>query len=294
MHKLSNNLQAIIWMVISCFWFSLLSAIIRHLSETLNPYVIVSLRNLFAIVLILLWIVIKDRGHFSFPRTKIAKLHNYRAIAGMLSMFLWVYGISVIPLTQAVALDYTAPLFTVLLAVIFLKEKLNNTQLVALFIGFVGAMIIIRPGTDDFHIGAIASLAANFLYAVSVIFYKKIIVDEDNITTVFFTWLFMFFFCIPFMVYYWQTPSLNDVLWLILAAQVSNFLFIAIANAFRKVDLAVVMPFEFTALIFTTFLAYFIFDEIINKWTIIGAIIVLSGTSIALHKEMKRRDQTFT
>ena len=144
--KLSNKSQGIAWAIISSFWISIMLCIVRYVSEYYNSYVIVFWRLLFSLLFMMPWVV---RNGVGALKTERINLFLFRAVVGIVAMLIWFYALGMMPLPQATALSFTGPIFTTIAAIIVLKERPGIYRISAILIGFIGVLIIIRPGVSD-------------------------------------------------------------------------------------------------------------------------------------------------
>lgn len=284
--KLSNNSQGILYAICSCLLASILIALVRHLTAEFHVFFIVMLRNFFGLMFFVPQIL---KDHNKIFRTNKLNLHVFRSFNGLISMFIWFYVISVLPLSEAVSISFVMPILTTVVAIIFLKEKVKSNSWVASFFGFVGILIILRPGFRDLNISHLCALISVLLWVVSNILIKIMTKTEKPQSIVAYMSLIMFVCSVPFSLPYLQPLGVYDLLLFALLGLISNLLHICISSSYAKVDLAVVQPFDFTRLIFTAIISYFVFGEIIDFWVIIGSLVILFGVIIVLPKPKMRK-----
>ncbi len=225
-------------------------------------------------------------------RTKNLKLHLFRNINGLIGMLLWFYAITLIPLPEAVSITFTVPIITTFAAMFFLKEKVSKNIWIALFIGFIGILIIIRPGFRDFNFAYFLTILATFSWAISNILVKKMTATDKPETIVAYMTFIMLIVSIPFGLMQIKPVSPADLAWLAALGLFSSLSHIAMSSAYSKADLNIVQPFDFTRLVFISIIAYFAFDEIIDLYSVIGAIIIMFGTIFVAPKKNKVYNNT--
>lgn len=260
----------------ACLSLSVLAAIIRHVSANVNIVFISAALNIIAFPMLIPW-SISERVWF--PKTRALKLYTTRAIIGTTTLLLWAWGISLIPLVHVTSINFTAPLFTAALAVFFFREKMSGKNMLALVLGFAGALIIIRPFTDAFQVGSLIILFQAILRASVNLVIKKLTRIESYQSIVFYTTFLAAVLSVPLLALSWQEITTNDLYWLIAMGMISVIYQFSLAHAYSRADLVVLMPFDFTALIFTSIIAYMAFGQILDIWTVIGAIIII-GSSV--------------
>lgn len=284
--NMAPEMQGIIYMISGAFWFTSMTAIVRHLSAEMHPFQVVFFRNAFALMFLLPWLC--KVGVKSLNTTRMG-LYLWRGCNGFVAMLLWFSALAAIPLPAAISLSFTAPLFTVLAAMFFLKEKVGVHRLVALAIGFLGTLIILRPGGAGFQASFMLALAASSLWAISNIIIKRLTATESPQSIVFYMTLVMTPLSLPFALYYWQPITLTQYGWLLLLGFVSNLAQISISHAYGKADISILQPFDFLRLIFASIIAYFAWGEVIDRWTLLGAVVIMTSTLYITHREARIR-----
>ena len=278
----SQDAQAISWMVINCFWFAIMTAMIRYISAEIHPFMIVFFRQIGALLIMTPWFFKQKMEVFTTERHK--GIHFARALAGLAAMELWYYSISILPMPDAVALSFTTPLLTLVAAVLFLKEKVNYRKWIGLFTGLLGTLIILRPGTGVFQPEALLVVLTALCWAASNTLIKFLSQKDTPQTIVFYMTLFMLPLSLPFALMEWQTPTFIQLLWLLGIGAISHISFICLSTAIAKADISVVLPFDFTKLVFVSIIAYAIFDEIVDIWIITGSMVIIASAVYASRK----------
>jgi S-adenosylmethionine uptake transporter len=157
----------------------------------------------------------------------------------------------------------------------------------SLIIGFIGVLIIIRPGFRDLGLGYLLALLTPFVWAISNILTKQMVKTEKPESITFYLSFVMFILSIPFAAPYLKPISWVDFLWLSMLGLISNASYIANAICYSKVDISVVQPFDFSRLIFTVIISYFAFDEKVDLMMLIGAVVILGGSLLVIPRKSK-------
>lgn len=273
-------------MLINGFWFSVMTNLVRFTSLEISVFMIVFLRNIFSLPMVATWLYKPGR---EVLKTKHIKLHAIRGFVAITAMSLWFFSVSKMNIPEAVALSFTTPLFTAIIAVLILKEKIGIHRTAALFIGFAGVLLITRPDAANLNFFTITVLITTVLWAISNTIAKKASKEDSPKTIVFYLTLFMIPPSIPLAVFFWETPSFYEVSLIAVIALVSNLSHLALSNALSKTDITVVLPFDFNRLIFSSIFAYFLFADKLTFWTIIGALIILTSSVYIAYRESKRK-----
>lgn len=268
------------WMLCSSAAFSLMSTLVRLLSQTaaLSAGQIVCLRCALTLVLLLPALLL---SRFDLLRTQRLSGHVGRGLIGSVGMFLWTYSLTILPVTQATALSFTAPLLTSLFAVIFLHERISARQWGLLLVGFFGTLVILRPGTQHFDWHALIVIAAATNWAMVGLFIKTLSRTERPLTMIFYMNLIMGATALPFALLHWQPVSLAAWGWLGAIALCSLAMHYTLVRAYALASVAALMPYDFTRLIFTAIIAYLLFAEVSDHTTWWGAAIIIIAAALS-------------
>jgi drug/metabolite transporter (DMT)-like permease len=284
--KLSHNSQGIFYALCACFFASILIAIVRHLSADFHIFFIVMMRNFFGLFFFLPQIL---QNHKSVFRTQKLHLHIFRGLNGLASMIIWFHVVTVLPLSEAVSISFIIPILTTIAAIFFLKEKVKAKAWIGTFIGFIGILIILRPGFKEFNSIYFFSFASVILWVISNIIIKIMTKTEKPATIVAYMSLVMLIASIPFAISHLKPIDNISLFWFALLGLASNLTHICVSNSYSKTDLSVVLPFDFTRLIFTMIISYFAFDETVDLWVILGSLVILSGVIIVMPKRISKK-----
>ncbi len=276
------QLAAIGYILVSTTAFSAMSAGVRLIGDGLDATVIVALRNFLTLMLLAPWLM---RAGIAAIRTTRLQDHAWRGLIGGIGMNTWTYALTIMPLTHATALSFTAPLFSTLFAILFLKEKAGTARWVALAVGFVGTLIILRPSTQGFDWQALIVVFATTSWAITGMFVKSLSATEPPMRMVFYMNLFMFLMALPFALPHWQWPDAQGWLVLLVISCASILMHFTMAKAYSLAPVVTLMPFDFTRLITTALFAYLLFGEESDATSWLGAAII-----IACAVYMARRD----
>ena len=148
-------------------------------------------------------------------------------------------------------------------------------------------LVIIRPGFVDISIGVYMVLFSALLWSINIIITKKISKDDSAITILAYQSIFMSLLSFFIVIFFWEMPSLKTFIYLILAAMCGTVLHLALNHAFKLVDVSMTQPYSFLNLVFASIIGYFVFDEIPDLYTWIGALIIFTGVLIISYREMK-------
>lgn len=261
-------------------------AIAKLLTDRYTPIQIVFLRNLIAVPII--GTVILTAFGAASLRTKHLRLHALRGGLMVAGASLYFTALIYMPLAEATALVFSAPIFITALSVPLLGEHVGWRRWGAVLLGFVGVLVIVRPGSAAFQLSAILPVGTALCYAIFMISARWIDRAEGLWTMMLFAMLFPMIYAAPFAVMNW-TPVLQGDLVLFVAIAVSGSLGLAlIGQAFRMAPAAIVAPFDYTALIWATGLGWLIWGDVPMAWTILGAAIIAASGIIIIRREAKQ------
>jgi drug/metabolite transporter (DMT)-like permease len=224
-------------------------------------------------------------------RTQRLGLHALRATIGIVSMVLWVTALSLMPLAQATALSFTAPIFTSVLAVLFLGEVMRLRRWSATAIGLLGMLIIVRPDSSSMEPAALVAIASALLGAVSPIFVKMMARTESTGAIVTYMVLFTTPLSLVPALLVWQTPDLAQLGYAALLGLAGTLGHLCLTRALATADATVVVPFDYLRLPAVALIAYLVFGEVPVIWTWIGGLIIAaSSLYITLREARLRRE----
>jgi drug/metabolite transporter (DMT)-like permease len=269
-----------------------LIALVRHLSADFHIFFIVMVRNLFGLVFFLPQILHNYKG---ILKTSKPHFHIFRGVNGVISMVIWFHVVTVLPLSEAVSISFIIPILTTIVAIIFLKEKVGTHSWIASLFGFIGILIILRPGFKEFNNAYFYSFASVILWVISNIIIKLMTKTEKPQTIVAYMSIVMLICSIPFALPHLKALNFEDLFYFAALGLVSNLTHICISNSYAKADLSYVQPFDFTRLIFTAIISYFAFGEVIDFWVIFGSLVILCGVIIVIprNKNWRKKQKNF-
>lgn len=284
----SKTLYAIGLMLLSMACFAAMGIAVRLLSLEMHSAFMVFLRNAVGLLIVVAWAGCLQRGLPRFPTLRL-KAHFWRSAIGIISMELMFYCMAVMPLTLVVALSFTTPIFTTIFAILLLGEKAGMRRWSAMIIGFIGVWIILQPDRGGIDVYAGAVLLSSALIGIVGIMIKTLTRTDAPETIVFYMALFMIPLSLPPAIPYWQAVTPPQWWLVFLVAFFSTAAHLFLARAFMHADMVVLMPFDFTRLIFISVLAYFFFGEIMDGYTLAGGGLIVMSTVYIAHREAQKR-----
>ena len=287
----STHARAALLMLGSTVFFGLMAIAIRLASDTLHTFEIAFFRNFFGLMAALPLLL--KHGPSLLKTTQLPR-YFIRCLVGVLSMFCGFWAIGHLPLAQAVSLSYSTPIFVTIAAVFFLHEQVRARRWAAVVLGFIGVLIIVRPGSDSFSTGTLIALAAAVLSGIVSIQIKQLSYTEPADRIVFYTtllWVPMSF--IPAL-FVWQWPQGITWLWVIAAGVLGTGGHMLWTRALKLGDVSALTPISFMQLPLVAVAGWLLFDEDLNRWTALGAAIIFIANAYIAHREaqLARRSAT--
>ena len=285
---MNNNIKAVLLTISASFFAVLMEALIKAAQYDSNVYTIGFFRFFFGFLIILPYLVTKK---FNTYKTKNLRFYIIRGAFNIPVMILGFGALVYVPLEQFKAMHFLSPIIVVLLSFIIFREQIYRFRIFALIIGFLGMLIIVRPGYVDFNIGTIMILVSLTFWSFIIILSKFVSKDDSPITMVTYQYTLMTIFAFPLTIYFWQMPSLISILLVFIAAASGTILHLCLGLAYKYADLSVTQPIWFTGLIFGSGFGYFVFNEIPDFWTWIGGIVVFSSVLVITYFEKNKEEK---
>ena len=268
---------------------ALMASGVKYLSSDLHPIIICFYRCLMGLILIAPFMI---KNNFQALKSQNFKLQFSRSMINIISMICWFSAIGMMHFEKAAALGFTTPLFTTILAIVLLKEKIRFHRTAALLIGFIGILVIVRPGYVPLELGTVLLLASAFSFSFVLIIVKKLSAIDSSLTIIFYHLLFSTPIFFIFSLFYWQTVSLNQLLIFTFMGASGLLSHWCLAQAFKLSDTTFVMPLQFTKLIWASLIGVFIFAEQPNMWTWVGGVIIFISVVYITYRETFKKKGT--
>ncbi len=271
-----------VYMLASTVFFATMHACVRFVSAEVHPFEVTFFRNLFGFFALLPWLIIQGLEPL---RTRRIGLHFARAGTNVIAMLMFFMALSMTPMVQVQALAFTAPLFTTVLAALFLKEVVKIRRWLATLVGFIGALIIIRPGIQPIDAGAFLTLASAAVWAVTMIIIKQLSRTDSAFTITAYMVILMTPMSLVAAVPVWTWPNPTQLGWLAACGVTGTVAQFLMAQAFRSADTSVVLPLDFMKVVWGALIAWLWFGELVGIWTWVGAVIIFIGATYIAFRE---------
>jgi drug/metabolite transporter (DMT)-like permease len=270
----SSTNRGIFWMIVSCIAFSSMWVLIRYASHDVHAFVIVFFRNFFG-TLVLVPMMLRNKGLMKLNRVK-ANLR--RATSGFIATTGTFYAVSHAPMATALSINYTAPLFATVGAVLFLGEKIHFRRVAALIIGFAGMLIVVRPGALPMTPGVLAAMISAVSTAFSIIAIRQLVASDDSRSVAAWTFILMTPPSLVVALFFWTWPPAN--VWPLLfaigcAAAVGQ---LSMNRAFALAETSAILPYDFVRFGLVTLAGITFFHERLDALTVVGGVVIFAVT----------------
>ena len=284
MNQLTPTVRGALWMLGAVFSFALMAIAVRELQRHMGSFEIVFLRSLGMLAITLAML---PRAGVATIRTTRFQLHLWRNLIHFLGQVLWVYSIGALALATVFAIEFTMPVWTAILAALFLGERLTRPRLVQLGLGLVGVLIILRPGAGSFHPAALAMILGSLCYASSFIFTKRLTSTDSALAVLFWMSVVQTPISLVAAIPDWVTPVLADAPWIAGIGAGAFTAHYCMTQAMRLVDAMVVVPIDFIRLPLIAVVGALAYGEAFDPLVIAGAAIIFAGTYYSLSRERR-------
>lgn len=278
-----NNARGIAFMLVSSAAIIAMHAGIRHVSnQGLHAFEIAFFRNAFGVVVMLPLFL---RYGTALLKVNRPGLMGFRALLNVAAMLCYFYAITIAPFADISALSFTAPIFATAMAALLLREQVGPRRWLAIFIGFAGAMVIIRPGFAQIDLGLVLTLVSSLVWGFVIILIKILTRTDSSVAITLFMGLLMTPLALVPALFVWEWPSLDQYFWLFVVGLLGTIGQFTFTEALKYAETAVVMPFDFTKLILAAGIGWIFFSETPTVFTWGGGFIIFAAATYIAIRE---------
>jgi drug/metabolite transporter (DMT)-like permease len=286
--NVDRPLIGIAWMLATMFWFVSLDSMAKYLMQSYPVVQVVWARFFFHVIVVLIAMGFNARLQI---KSQSIVLQCARSFFMLTTTALFFFGLHFLPLATASTIMFVSPIFVTILSVFLLGEKVGVRRWAGVIAGFAGALVVVRPGFQGFDWSALFVLAAAFTHAFYQIFTRKARLYDSPITSLFYTGLIGALVMSGVAPFYWQSVAVSDYLLLILLGVTGGIGHLCLIRAFRSAPASVVAPFSYSSLVWATLFGYVLFSDLPDRWTLIGAGLIISSGLYILHRERVARER---
>jgi drug/metabolite transporter (DMT)-like permease len=280
MDRSPSKSKAALWMA---GWLSLMLIVAvagRETTRELNVFEIMEVRSILGFVM--LYPLVHLGGGFAAMKTRRPLQHIGRNLVHYVAQLGWFFALTLIPLGQVVSIEFTMPIWTAILAASFLGERLTGWKILAIVLGLVGVAVIVRPGTSAINPGQLIALGAAVGFGVSITMMKSLTRTENTVAIIF--WMIVIQSAAGLIptIYWWQWPSTYAWCWMVVIAFCGTFSHFCMARAMLYADATIVVPMDFLRVPLSATAGWLLYAERLDIYTVLGAILILTGNLLNL------------
>ena len=281
----NSSLRGALWMSGAVLSFCLMAISARQLLAHMGPFEVVLMRS---IVMLLIVLALAPRTGVAALRTRRLGLHLLRNGVHFCGQYLWVFSIGALPLATVFAIEFTMPVWTTVLAALFLHERITYPRLVALALGLAGVIVILRPGFGFAQPAALAMLLGSLAYAASLILTKRLTTSDAPLAVLFWMSVIQLPLGLVASLPQWVTPVVADLPWIIAVGIGSYTAHYCLTRALKIADASVVVGIDFVRLPLIALLGAAFYHEALDPMVFVGAAIIFAGTYYSVSRESRK------
>lgn len=287
--RLSPNTRGVIWVLVGCVLWSIIDGLVKATGRgDISPFQIAFIRYSVGFILL---IPIAMRGGWSGLKTSRPGIHAGRIAIALTGQVLAYFAVINMILADVTAINFTRPLFVTVLAVFLLGELVSRKRWIATAVGFIGTLIVVRPGHSAFDPVSLVAITSAVLFSFALVMIRIMARTEPPPRILFYYHLGSAVLCAVPAAIVWQQPTLAQWGLLVAIGVITTLAMWCFVSGFSLAESSVVGPIEYTRLIFATAIGFFVFAEIPSIWTIIGAIIIV-GAALVIAQESAGKKKT--
>ncbi len=259
----------------------------REALREVNVFQVMEFRSVLGVFLLLP--LVYRAGGWACLRTRHLRSHITRNLVHYGAQAGWFFALTLIPLAEVIAIEFTTPIWTAILATAFLGERMNIRRILAVILGLIGVLVIVRPGLGTINAGQIIALFAAIAFGVSVVMVKSLTRTDTTLQIIF--WMTVIQSIAGFVpaIVVWAWPSASVWGWLLVVAFCGTFSHYCLARALRYADATIVVPMDFLRVPLTALAGWLIYAERTDLLAVLGAAMILGGNLLNLRGSAKPR-----
>ena len=280
-------LAVVLWMSGALFSFSATAIAVRALASTFSVFEMLAVRNAAGVLILLVLALLKPELRSGLKPRRFP-LHLARNVLHFLGTDGWAFGLTLLPLATVFAIEFTTPAWVALLAIPLLKERMTRGRLVAIVLGFIGILVILRPGLETLQPASFLMLGVAFSFALVAIMTKRLTMTESTFSILFFMNLLQ----LPMNLAgvsraFWLEVQSSHALALVGISVGGLLSHYCLTNAYRRGDATMVVPLDFMRIPLIAFVGWQFYGEPLDPYVFLGSGIIIMGLLYSLHREAK-------
>ena len=286
---LPSNVRGSLWILLGSLIGAVMGGLIKFVGQRIPVFEILLIRQL-CVVAILSPILL--RNHSIVFKTSHLHLHVMRGMFGAIAMAAGFTALVHMPLAEATAISFAKTLFTTLLAIIFLRETVGIRRWSVTIVGFIGVLVIIRPGTEAINAYAFLALTSSMFVAAIMILLRKLSQIDPAVTIMAYQSCFVTVIMVGPALYFWVTPTWPEIAVIMLIGGIMSIMQWVHIQGMKVAEAAAVAPVEYARLFFATLIGLIFFSEVPTIWTLTGSGIIVGCTFYTIHRNAIRKKQS--
>ncbi len=285
----SPVIRAVFWMTGTLFSFAIMAVAVRELSGEIHSFQIMLFRSLASLAVLLPIAFYLGREVWRTERMGMQVTRNTVHFAAQLG---WITGIGLLPLAEVFAIEFTTPIWATVMALLFLGERLNRGRIVALAAGFVGILVILRPGLATIDTGSLSVLGAAVGFAITLTLTKILTRSDSPLTILLYMSAIQLPLGVAITIFVWKTPDPLQLFWLCVVGLSGLSAHFCTASALRLADQTIVVPMDFMRLPLIVLVGYLIYAETAEILVLLGAALIFAGNYYSIFLENRTKRET--
>lgn len=285
--KPSKSLSGILLMILHAIAMSALYVVAKNLMHSLHPNQVTFLYKFSILIAIIPWCMQGGLRH-NLKTTKIG-MHITRGTFSVMGTLCFFYGLPYIRALDAAAITYLEHILVLCIGIFYFKERFNFAKLLLICCGFMGALFVTKPGFQEFNKHYVFIFLALLFWAINNISIKVLGKTERTKAQLFYTMLFGSIIALPLALHDWKPIEPEHIKFILIFALLQLIHVVAVFKAFKFADISSVMPFDYSRLVFTGILGYIFLNEMPDKYSIIGYILIMFGGFYLIQDEARKK-----
>lgn len=281
--------KAAFWMVLSVTSFLAMSVAGRATTSVLGVFQVLELRSVIGWFILLP--VVMASGGFAAMRSQRLPLHVARNFVHYIGQGAWLYALTLIPLAVLISVEFTTPIWTAILAVSFLGERMSKARIASIVLGLMGVLVIVRPSAGTINPGHLIVLGAAVCFGISMVMVKSLTRTESTIRIIF--WMLVVQSALGLFpaLYEWRNPPLELWPWIVLIAFTGMSSHLCLARALIYADATLIAPMDFLRVPFSALIGWLLYSERIDIYVAVGAALILLGNTLNLKRRRPKPEE---